>query len=107
MSDKKSCENCAGGLWAGCVTEKKPCEHYRRNPSLWLAIPPSESGWYWLKNWLIEIKFPEHPEKMVVEIVAGGRGGKQVLFLGTEIYYDLQKIKGQWQGPITPQEDKQ
>ena len=99
MSDKKSCENCDKRTGCSCC---ELCKKWVRDADLWLSIPPTDPGIYWL----IDMESPDHPRKTVVEIAEGGRPGMQVLFLGTEIYYKLEEVTGQWQGPITPREDK-
>lgn len=95
--DKKSCQNCSKrrpqeknpGI---CV----PCHNYslwQRNPNLWLDIPPTEPGWYWLKE-----------KDRVTQIVEVIIKHSHVYRSGTECFDKLTEVEGQWQGPITPDE---
>ena len=91
MNDKKSCENCVScrNMLCYAVIENTAalptpplCRHWLRDPSKWLSILPTESGWYWLKleggkaivKWI---------DKLNIGHIAGGN---------------------EWQGPITPKE---
>lgn len=97
--DKKSCENCIKvEQCTSCTAAKvlgEKCAAYQRNPDKWLAITPTESGWYWLKEanrqtQIVEVNILHH----------------HVYRSGTECFDEIKDVRGEWQGPIVPKEDK-
>ena len=102
MKDKMSCGNCAIGRadLLGCKIKSK-CRDFakwERPTYLWLDILPSEPGWYWFEDHT----FPKHPDISAVEIHNDGT----MSLCGTEIYREVNKQKGRWQGPLTPNEEE-
>lgn len=91
--DKKSCENC--GRTKYFCESKGLCEHWLRNPDLWLDILPTEPGWYWLDS-----NRPLIGKTIIAKVHAGEFG----LLATFEDYHTMPitDIDGQFQGPITP-----
>lgn len=97
MNDKKSCENCGSKDCTESMEIRcgEPCVDWQRNPDKWLAITPTESGWYWLKEanrqtQIVEVNILHH----------------HVYRSGTECFDEIKDVRGEWQGPIVPKEDE-
>jgi hypothetical protein len=89
MTDKKSCQNCKRGICPNGIDQfPECCFSWKRDPRLWLSIPPTEPGWYWYKRYgeigIMEVK------KYDIDIWKNDSSWSG-LFL--------------WQGPISPEEE--
>lgn len=102
MTDKKSCENCLRKLTERICAD---CDmlthsHWIRNPQMWLAILPTEPGWYWWRA-------NEDAKPTVIELYSCSKKlcktGFQVNYSGSECWEFLRMIdEGEFQGPIEP-----
>ena len=94
MNDKKSCANCG---WTKHLCEAKGLrDQWLRNPRMWLSILPTEPGWYLWK--IPESKYDSHPVVLYVRDYAGRLAIQNCTISGSQ--YE----KGEWQGPIKPEE---
>lgn len=98
MTDKMECGNC-GTTIDVCgfyISRVHVCKHWKRNPHVWLDIPPVEPGWYWWKY--RDAKFS--PEIVWVHFV----NGELWCFIVFEKEdRPLKTMSGEFQGPITPE----
>ncbi|HYE75839.1 MAG TPA: hypothetical protein VEF04_21020 [Blastocatellia bacterium] len=69
----------------------------QRTIERWTTTKPTATGYYWFKA-------PRSIQPCVVQITQLYDLPLEVFFIGNEKGFDLAKIDGQWQGPITPQE---
>lgn len=103
---KKKCADCRHLTMCGKTELKKSktvCKQWTRNADLWLDIPPTEPGWYWGR------RFPK-TEPMIIdvrdEIDAGGDvPGFHYWEEDRGDWVTINKLTGEFQGPITPKED--
>jgi len=91
--DKKSCKNCNAYKYLKpfpCYDGNRQnkngvCSKWLRNPTFWLDITPTETGWYWWKL---------NKKSKLKDILP--------LFGNAKMLKRLTKEQGVWQGPICP-----
>ena len=104
MSDKKLCKNC--GTSCDSVLQA-PCKKWTRNPTLWLDIPPEQEGkWFYRDN-------PEDEDWKILTIFEiktqhkNNAPGFYVEEDNGESEMPVKYYKGQFQGPIKPNDEKE
>lgn len=106
MNDKKCCENCYHSRahtrpsQVPCPRKKvEICNHWKRNPNVWLDILPEEEGWYW---WRLNDSDNRYKECICLFKNSSGR----MMCVDPDADVLAEDMKCQWQGPIVPHNEK-
>jgi len=97
--DKKECVNCRDKTTCGQgIRDVRGygCSQWSRSPRLWLDILPTEPGWYWFRGG----PYTNDPQASRVRYI-----GPLLCVAPNDLWHPIEKMVGQWQGPITPKED--